>query len=40
VAVDGAGRTLAAGSFQGLVDFGTGPLQASGTDLFVVLLGP
>ncbi|HEX6944068.1 MAG TPA: T9SS type A sorting domain-containing protein [Gemmatimonadaceae bacterium] len=38
VAVDGGGRVILVGSFEGSVDFGGGPLASAGsTDVFVVL---
>ena len=43
VAVDPSGSALLAGSFQGAIDFGTGPLPApasGGSDLFVTKLMP
>ena len=35
IAVDPAGHTIVAGSFEGTVDFGGGPLTALGIDVFV-----
>jgi hypothetical protein len=36
IALDGTGRVVLAGSFEGAIDFGTGPLRARGkSDLFV-----
>lgn len=40
LALDPAGNTLVGGSFDGTVDFGTGPLTAESTDAYVVKLKP
>ncbi len=38
--IDGLGNLLLTGSFEGVVDFGTGPLPGIGHDAFVLKLAP
>src|SRR5262249_38304399 len=40
VAVDRAGNVFVVGTFEGNVDFGTGPLTAKGKSIFVTKLDP
>jgi hypothetical protein len=40
VATDAAGNLYVTGAFEGTVDFGAGPLTATGRDGFVAVLAP